>query len=342
MILKIIIAGPLPNKKKSGGVAVFTENIAKEASRQGNSVLLLTNKVGYKKKYRGNIVIKNVWDIKSIKEFSPDIVISSLQFSLIICLYRINCVKIHILHGFTTFSFYSMLKVFLMHFVDLIVRKKFTYIIANSEYTSYINRVIFNIKSDGISYIGLSNKQLKEITYFSMMRKKRQGLLYVGRVVKAKNIELAIQAFNSIEDERKNFFKIIGYGSNYQYLYKNYASNNVLFRGAVSYSEIMNEYFSSKVFISLNDAEPFGITYIEALASGLFVIAPNRGGQVELLRKFPDRCRLVDISNISTINEAIKEGLNSDLEPLTINDLNEFSYSKTLEQIIRIAFKGRG
>ena len=41
--MKILIAGPLPTSKVSGGVAVFTKNLAKEAADEGYKVLVATD-----------------------------------------------------------------------------------------------------------------------------------------------------------------------------------------------------------------------------------------------------------------------------------------------------------
>lgn len=327
--MKILVAGPLPKGKASGGVAVFTENIAKEADLQGHSVMIVTR--GRKNSYN-HIAVEDIFNINKILSFRPDLVISSLQYSLILSFYNLKCKKVHILHGFTNFTYYSSLKFFLMHYIDQIVRKKFDFFIANSKYTQYINKVIFNIKSDGVIYIGIGKNQLG---YIEANRNcgERRGLLYIGRLVPAKNVEAAIKAFNSLRySERK--FEIFGYGSEYNRLYSMYHSDKVKFNGAIGYENVIKQYLTSKVFISLNDSEPFGITYVEALASGMFIIAPNKGGQVEFLKQFPGRYKLVDVSNKDDICRAIQIGFQSNLKPLTRKELDKLSYKRTFLMLL--------
>lgn len=337
--MKILVAGPLPKGKTSGGVAVFTENIAKEAALQKHTVMIATR--GRKSNYDhiDHVVVENIFNIEKILKFHPDLVISSLQYSFILSFYNLKCKKVHILHGFTNFSYYTSFRFFLMHYIDRIVRKRFEYFIANSEYTQYINKVIFNIKSDGIMYIGISNKQLNYLEKnLSKSYGERTNLLYVGRLVPAKNVEVAIKAFNLLKDNNKQF-EILGYGSEYNRLYSKFHSDRVKFGGSVSYKNIIKQYLTSKVFISLNDSEPFGITYVEALASGMFVVAPNKGGQVEFLKHFPGRYKLVDVSDEDDICKAIQIGFHSKLKPLTKKQLDKLSYKETFDMLLNQTIK---
>lgn len=335
--MKILIAGPLPNKKKSGGVAVFTENLAKEASNEGNSVLIATNNKA-KLDIKG-IETTSIFNIRRIKKFNADIIISSLQYSFFLSFYNLNCTKVHILHGFTNFKFYGIFKCNLMHFVDKLVRKKYDFVLANSKYTEYINNVIFNIKCDGYFYIGLSDEQLRFIKNESF-QKRSNDLLYVGRLVSVKNVDKAIEAFNMLNNIDCKF-EILGYGPEFKKLYNKYSSEYVCFRGPIKYQNVIRAYASAKVFISLNDAEPFGITYMEALASGMFIVAPNNGGQVEFLKKFPGRYQLVDINSKTSIMNAIKLGINSDISPLSEVELRSLSYKNTLNSIFSLTIKQR-
>lgn len=336
--MRILVAGPLPKGKTSGGVAVFTQNIAKEAVLQNHTVMIATQ--GKKANYDHNhIRIENIFNVVKILRFQPDLVISSLQYSLILSFYNLKCKKVHILHGFTNFSYYTSSRFFLMHAVDRIVRKRYDYFIANSQYTEYINKVIFNVKSDGIIYIGISDKQLNYLEKNTNRNYgKRTGVLYVGRLVPAKNVEIAIKSFNLLKNTN-NKFDILGYGPEYRRLYDKYHNDSVRFRGSISYENVIKHYLTSKVFISLNDSEPFGITYVEALASGMFIIAPNRGGQVEFLKRFPGRYKLVDVDNEDNICDAIKIGLQSNLKPLTKKQLEKLSYKETFDMLLNQTIK---
>lgn len=326
--MRLLIAGPLPEKDKSGGVAVFDENLAVEAKRRGYEVLFATKQVS--SKINLGIPCISVYNLRKIRKFNPDVVISSLQYSFILSMYNLKCTKIHILHGFTNFKSYSTFKFFIMHCIDRLIAYKYDVILANSKYTEYVNDLIFDIKSNGIFYIGLDKKTISYLSNNS--NKKLNAVLYVGRLVKAKNVDKALEAFVKMGVSEASF-KVVGYGPEYQNLRKSFSSQKIKFTGGIKHQEIFNEYKKAKVFISLNNAEPFGITYVEALAANMFIIAPNRGGQVEFLKQFSERVALVDINNKSEIAEAIKLGLRKQLPTLSKEELSKLSFGSTFDQI---------
>ena len=342
--MKIIIAGPLPNKKSNGGVAVFTECLAKEAARAGNDVLVLTNKQGLSSSCFLNYKIakENIWNVLAIIRFNPDLIISSLQFSLLFCFLNLDAVKVHILHGFTGFKYYSAPKFYIMHLIDLIIRKKFDYLLANSSFTKLINDEIFNIKSDGYFYIGLEREALKDIAISNKSRHIKKNLLFIGRIVPAKGVEISIKAFLGLKFSSDTNFIIAGYGSELVTLKQKYENNkNIEFKGMVNQEQALRLYSESKVFISLNPPEPFGITYVEAIANGMFVVAPKTGGQVDFLKMFPGRYYLVDKDNKDSVMEGIKKGIKSNLLPLNDNELKLLSFENTYRTIIKI-LKSKG
>lgn len=328
--MRIIIAGPLPTKEISGGVAVFTSNLAQEAVRLGNQVLVLTKRP-HKNAYPFNV--ESIWNLKAIRNFKADVLISSLDYSLIISFFNLKCKKIHILHGFTNFKSYSLFKLCLMHCIDKYIREKFNVLLSNSEFTRDINEEIYDIKSDGTFSIGIEEAQLNKIMSSSKTQEKK-NLLYVGRIVPAKGVEKAIKAF-ILSNSGQNF-NIVGYGAELSKLKKDYFNwKSVIFLGPIGHNRIQDIYEHSKAFISLNPFEPFGITYEEAIANGLFVIAPKTGGQVDFLKQFPGRYKLVDPKNTEEVSEAINEGLSSDLKPLSKKILRTLSYKKTFLSIIK-------
>lgn len=340
--MKIIIAGPLPSQKSNGGVAVFTECLAKEAARAGNDVLVLTNKAGLTSYKFSNhkIIKKSIWNIPAIKRFKPELVISSLQYSLLFCFLNLRTVKVHILHGFTGFKYYSSTKFYIMHFIDVVIRKKFDYLLANSTFTKLINEEVFNIKSDGYFYIGLEREALKKITDTSGKNSNKKDVLFIGRIVPAKGVEKSIKAFLRLKCTSN--FKIAGYGSELALLKQKYKLNkNIEFEGMVDQDQALKLYRESKVFISLNPSEPFGITYVEAIANGMFVVAPRTGGQVEFLSMFPGRYCLVNPDNENSVMEGIEKGLESNLLPLDNTDLQSLSFENTYLSIIK-TLKSKG
>ncbi|HJC99924.1 MAG TPA: glycosyltransferase family 4 protein [Candidatus Dwaynia gallinarum] len=334
--MKILIAGPIPSEGKSGGVAVFTENLAREALREKNQVMLVTRK----HVKISNIDTASVWNINKIYNFKPDIIISSLQYSMFFILFK-KTFKIHLLHGFPRFGNYSFLRLNLMHIIDCLINKKFDVELANSKFTKFINEQIYNLKVNGIFNIGLDNQQLKDIVDNPDIH-HRKDLLYVGRVVKSKNIELAIDAFILAQKPDDVVFNIVGGGPDLKRLEQKYKKNKrIKFWGPVSHAKINEIYRKSKVFISLNPSEPFGITFEEAILNGLYILAPDTGGQIEFLNKFKGQYSKVDINDRRNIIDKIQVGLKSKYNFISKKEVLTHSYKSTLYEILKYYYEAK-
>jgi len=99
--------------------------------------------------------------------------------------------------------------------------------------------------------------------------------LIVSELVAYKRLDSAIQAFST--GGRK--LRVVGDGPEFKSL-KKLASSNVEFQGRVSDSELRELYARCRAFLMPGE-EDFGITAVEALASGKPVIALGRGGALE-------------------------------------------------------------
>ena len=99
--------------------------------------------------------------------------------------------------------------------------------------------------------------------------------LIVSELVRYKRIDVAVRLFS--KTGRK--LRVVGQGPEYRNL-KQMAAPNVEFCGRVSDEELRNLYSRCRAFIMPGE-EDFGITAVEALASGKTVIALGRGGVLE-------------------------------------------------------------
>lgn len=103
-------------------------------------------------------------------------------------------------------------------------------------------------------------------------------LLYVGRIAQEKSIDLIIRTFKNIKaDGLKVKLVIVGGGPQLDDLKKmtdNYQLNGyIVFVGKVPFDNVPTYYHSADAFISASTTETQGMTYIEALSSGLVVFA---------------------------------------------------------------------
>jgi len=103
---------------------------------------------------------------------------------------------------------------------------------------------------------------------------------YIGRTAKEKNIEFIIEAFSKIANQNdKARLLIVGGGPILDEL-KDYASqlriyDKVVFTGLIPWEKIPYYYHIADVFVNASNSETQGLTYVEALASGVPVLVKN-------------------------------------------------------------------
>ena len=102
--------------------------------------------------------------------------------------------------------------------------------------------------------------------------------LYVGRLVKHKNVDALIQTFNSTFSNDDVVLKIVGSGDQSLLLRSRYESKKVCFLGSKFDQQLINEFHSSSCFLCPSLFEPWGLVVNEALSSGLPVIVTKYVG----------------------------------------------------------------
>ncbi|HCL90812.1 MAG TPA: hypothetical protein DHW70_05795 [Candidatus Atribacteria bacterium] len=136
-------------------------------------------------------------------------------------------------------------------------------------------------------------------------------ILFVGRVASEKSIDKIIKALAIIKKRNINKVKllIVGGGKAMDEL-KQLArtlkvEEDVIFAGTVSYEEIQHYYKMAYVFTIASTTETFGIVTIEALASGVPVVAVKAPGAADILTDAVDGL-LVD-DNVEKIANALEK-----------------------------------
>ena len=112
------------------------------------------------------------------------------------------------------------------------------------------------------------NKQFPELFTF----------LYVGRLVKHKNVENLIEQFNTSFKDEVAVLRIIGSGDEEKYLKNKYSSNQVIFTGQKFNTDLVSEFQNASCFVCPSQFEPWGLVVNEALSSSLAVIASKEVG----------------------------------------------------------------
>jgi len=116
-----------------------------------------------------------------------------------------------------------------------------------------------------------------DLSRFKSDPNRTDDYLIVGAFAPYKRIDLAIEAFNEI----KRPLKIIGSGQDEKHL-RDIAAENIEFLGSLSNAEVARRLSTGKAFI-YPGVEDFGITAVEALASGTPLIAYGAGGALDIV-----------------------------------------------------------
>lgn len=103
--------------------------------------------------------------------------------------------------------------------------------------------------------------------------------IYVGRLVKEKNLNFLISVFNKLPELTLD---IVGFGPLEEEL-RDMASSNITFYGAVNNEDLPSRYGEADVFILASYSETWGIVVEEALNNGLPVIVSDKVGCAEEL-----------------------------------------------------------
>lgn len=100
-------------------------------------------------------------------------------------------------------------------------------------------------------------------------------MLYVGRLSPEKEIDVLIKGFNQLQVQQgKNTkFVIVGDGPDRERLSQLATSSDVIFMGSLSGEALAMAYASADVFGFASQADTFGNVVLEAIASGLAVVA---------------------------------------------------------------------
>jgi glycosyltransferase involved in cell wall biosynthesis len=112
------------------------------------------------------------------------------------------------------------------------------------------------------------NKALPEVFCF----------LYVGRLLKHKNVEELIKVFKSRFSTLNAVLRIVGDGEEKRYLIEKYQSEKVKFLGMKYTDDLIQEIQNASCFVCPSIFEPWGLVVNEALSSGLPVIATKEVG----------------------------------------------------------------
>lgn len=106
-------------------------------------------------------------------------------------------------------------------------------------------------------------------------------LLYVGRLSKEKQVDHLVAVMRAAKGAR---LAIVGDGPHREALEKNLAGAPVVFTGYLTGDDLARAYASADLFVFPSENDTFGNVVLEAMASGLPVVAARAGGPVDMVR----------------------------------------------------------
>ncbi|NEZ45607.1 glycosyltransferase family 4 protein [Clostridium niameyense] len=150
-----------------------------------------------------------------------------------------------------------------------------------------------------------------DISFFEIPESREKEpftFLCVAFLAHKKGIDVLIKSFNKAFKNKKNVkLKIGGDGdqrSNLEKLTKDLGlSDQIEFLGILSRGEVKKQMQESNVFVLPSRFETFGIVYIEALATGIPVIATKCGGPEDIVAESVGK--LIEVEDIGGLSNAM-------------------------------------
>ncbi len=161
-------------------------------------------------------------------------------------------------------------------YLSFIFRKKNIFGLAGG---NYIHKELFRyygMKEERIFLMPMmvNNKKF----FFKNKKKKIFTFLFVGRIVKVKNLEALIKQFILRFDSKDAILKIVGDGELKDELFDKYNNSKIKFLGKLFDNELIQEFQEATVLVCPSYFEPWGLVVNEGLSAGLPVIARKEVG----------------------------------------------------------------
>ncbi len=179
-------------------------------------------------------------------------------------------------------------------------------------------------------------------------------LLTIARLIDRKGQDIVIRALPRVLREVPDLVYVVAGKGDYRTALEALAgelgvASHVLFTGFVADEEVPDVYAAANAYVMLSregeevgDIEGFGITYLEAAAAGLPVIAGDSGGTADAVENKVTGV-LVDPVNVPAVEEAILGFLKNPGRARAMGEAGrsrverEFSLSTRAAKLIRVA-----
>jgi glycosyltransferase involved in cell wall biosynthesis len=213
---------------------------------------------------------------------------------------------------------------------------KNTLVLTNSQYTSRVISNLFNIHPE-ILYPPVDIETFREIALNSA--KREDVVLVISRIAPDKQIENAIEVGRILREKGgigKEGMVIAGNLHHYDYGYyqqlKNMIadfglSNYIRLKPNISFSKLVQLMQMAKVYFHPRIDEHFGISIVEAMASGLLPVVSNVGGHIEFV---PSKYHFCTLDQAADIIALVFEAPGSERRDIS-NSVTRFSNAEYIK-----------
>lgn len=260
--MKIIIY----TDNKEGGVRNVTQNLAAGLRSNGHDT--------YEAETFGEVIRLAIAHPRSAAVLSLSTGVLSFLFSR----------KVYILHGFATVDTHSWLKSFGLRLIARLAAIFGARLVAVSYLTRAVYERFMGIKVQDVIFNGCSNDFIL-LNQNPQPYPKEKTVVFIGRLIAGKRVLEAIQGFLISELSHKGYrMQVVGSGPLEQTIKKLYQNNpNIEILGGISDAQKLEVIARSEIFVSLNDFEPMGVVFVEAMMANCKIVAPFCGGHREFI-----------------------------------------------------------
>ncbi|HEY4232486.1 MAG TPA: glycosyltransferase family 4 protein [Lacipirellulaceae bacterium] len=158
-------------------------------------------------------------------------------------------------------------------------------------------------------------RRLYDLCQRFKLSKERKYALYSGRLVRAKRVDLLIDAFAAIADERPQWdLLIVGDGPLREELQKRVPERlerRFIWTGFLEQPDCVAAYHAAEVLFLPSDHEPWALVVQEAMAAGLTVVASDSVGAARELVEDRVSGRICPVGNLAALEEAMLDATDS-------------------------------
>ena len=335
--MKILVLGPVLNKKSSGGVAAVSESLVEGFRMLGHYANIVSLEkssnidnvvIGNKGHSLLNVLLSLSKVARYLKKEKPDLVISSLQYNIGIKKYKKaspNTKFVAVIHGMAT-PIRGRLRCLGINAVARYSCRHFDATTTVSYLSQATNYRFYDIKISSVIPNGIGDVKEFAASEAELRGERPFDFLYIGRLAKSKRIDLILKAFKKLREKTGKDLKLAIAGTGeLSNLFENKAeleASGIQYLGLVEHKKTADLYKKSRNFISLNELEPLGVVFMEAALAGCNIIHPYTCGGAQLFVNDPIQ-HFCDISSETTLCNDMERAINEYYQP-SVSDIQRY------------------